>query len=56
MYLFNIVEDPYEKVDLSQTHTHIVEVMLRRLARWQQGAVPPLPRPASHGQCFPWLG
>ena len=40
VWLFNITADPYERVDLSLRHPHIVKKMLMRLAQYNRTAVP----------------
>uniref|UniRef100_A0A8C6STG3 Arylsulfatase family, member J n=1 Tax=Neogobius melanostomus TaxID=47308 RepID=A0A8C6STG3_9GOBI len=40
LWLFNIIADPYERVDLSQRYPHIVKKMLLRLAHYNKTAVP----------------
>ncbi|KAK6323081.1 hypothetical protein J4Q44_G00054200 [Coregonus suidteri] len=40
VWLFNIIADPYERVDLSLHYPHIVKKMLMRLAQYNRTAIP----------------
>ena len=40
VWLYNIKEDPYEEVDLSDVFPGVVDVMLSRLAQYNSTAVP----------------
>lgn len=40
VYLFNVVNDPEERQDLTRSHPQIVEMLLNRLAVWNTTAVP----------------
>ncbi|ESP03556.1 hypothetical protein LOTGIDRAFT_137302 [Lottia gigantea] len=62
IWLFNIADDPYEEIDLSNTHIDIVRSLLDRLLEYEKTAVPirypaydPESNPQKHGgQWKPW--
>ena len=62
VWLFNIRDDPYEHMDLSDTREDIVKYLLDRLVYYNSTAVPvrypppdPQSNPALHGNAWvPW--
>ncbi|CAK8673932.1 unnamed protein product [Clavelina lepadiformis] len=54
VHLFNIAKDPYERNELSQQHPDIVDILLTRLAAYNQTAVP-VRYPAEDPRCDPKL-
>ena len=62
VWLFNIRDDPFEHLDLSDTREDLVKYLLNRLAYYNSTAVParyppldPKSNPALHGNAWvPW--
>jgi len=61
LWLFNIANDPLEQHEVSERFPHVVDMMLRKLAGYNQTAVParwpfddPQCDPALHGGALTW--